>query len=208
MRGFVVAIIVALALQPRANAEPKEDAALLHLDRGIAAFEAKDFATAEREFAAAHRLVPDKANPYRWLALTEIQLGDCKRAVEHIDGFLSRVPPTDARVAEMTRWREFCRREAQPQSQGPPTQGQGPPTQGQGPPAQGPVTPAEPQVTGTQGLAQPAPVRDDKPLHARWWFWPAVGTLAVVITGATIYAVTRTDETMLPSVQCDATGCR
>src|SRR5690349_23378828 len=79
MRGFVVAIIIALQLN--AYADPKEDEALRRLDRGIAAFDAKDFATAEREFTAAHDLVPDKANPYRWLALAEIQLGDCKSAV-------------------------------------------------------------------------------------------------------------------------------
>lgn len=194
MRGFVVVIIVALALQPHANAEPNEDAALLHLDRGIAAFEASDFSTAEREFAAAQRLVPDKANPYRWLALAEIQLGDCKRAVGHIDGFLSRVPSTDARAAEMTRWREFCLRDAsQPQS---------PATE-----PQGSVTSAEPQLTGTQGLGQPVPLRDDKPLRARWWFWPAIGTLAVAVTGVTIYAVTRDGEAMLPPIRCDATGC-
>jgi hypothetical protein len=176
MRAFVVVIVVALQLH--AYADPAEDAALLHLDRGIAAFDAKDFPTAQREFSAAHELVPDKANPYRWLALTEIQLGDCKSALDHIDGFISRVPPADPRVAEMTRWREFCRREA--------TQ----PT----------------QVTGTQALAPPPPPRD-KPLRERWWFWPAIGTAVLAVTGATVYAVTRTDQMVLPPIRCDASGC-
>jgi hypothetical protein len=178
MRLFAVVIVVALQLH--AYADPAEDAALLHLDRGIAAFNGKDFATAEREFSAAHELVPDKANPYRWLALTEIQLGDCKSALDHIDAFITRVPPGDPRVAEMTRWREFCRRE---------------------PPPQG----AQTQVTGTQAFAQP-PARD-KPIHARWWFWPAIGTAAVVITGVTVFAVTRSDETMLPPITCNDAGC-
>jgi hypothetical protein len=175
MRAFVVVIVV--ALQVHAYADPAEDAALLHLDRGIAAFNGKDFATAEREFNAAHELVPDKANPYRWLALTEIQLGDCKTALEHIDGFVTRVPPADPRVAEMARWREFCRRE----------------------PA------APPQVTGTQNLVAPPPER--KSFHQRWWFWPLVGTAALAVTGVTVFAVTRSDETMLPPIRCDASGC-
>ena len=185
MRAFVVVIVVALQL--RAYADPAEDAALLHLDRGIAAFNGKDFATAEREFTAAHDLVPDKANPYRWLALTEIQLGDCKQALDHIDGFISRVPPADPRVAEMTRWREFCRRDATPPTQGTPMQ-----------------TQPGPQVTGTQPIVQPP---RDKPIHARWWFWPVIGGAALAITGVTIYAATRSDEAMLPPIHCDSSGC-
>jgi hypothetical protein len=185
MRWFVVVIVVALHLH--AYADPTEDAALLHLDRGVSAFNAKDFATAAREFSAAHELVPDKANPYRWLALTEIQLGDCKSALDHIDGFISRVPPADPRVAEMTRWREFCRREA---------------AQPSGVPTRSPTT----QVTGTQGLAAVPPPRD-KPLRQRWWFWPAIGTAAVAITGATVYALTRSGDTMLPPITCDPSGC-
>ncbi|HEY5951488.1 MAG TPA: hypothetical protein VIV40_38605 [Kofleriaceae bacterium] len=108
MRAFVVAIVIALQLH--AYADPNEDAALVHLDRGIAAFNAKDFHRAHTEFTAAHDLAPEKANPYRWLALTEIQLGDCPSALPNIEGFLARVPATDARVAELTRWREFCQR--------------------------------------------------------------------------------------------------
>jgi hypothetical protein len=184
MRGFVVAMIVTLVLQLHASADacadtPKstEDAALVHLDTGIAAFDAKDFTTALREFTAAHELVPEKANPYRWLALTEIQLGDCKTAVKHVDAFVARVPASDVRVAEMTRWRDFCAR-------------------------------GELQVTGTQGLTTTIPARDDDiPVHRRWWFWPLVGGAAVAITGISVYAVTRSDDTVLPPIHCDASGC-
>ncbi len=183
MRWFVVAIVV--ALQFVAHADPSEDAALAHLDRGIAAFNAKDFSRALGEFTAAHDLVPDKANPYRWLALTEIQLGDCMSALPHIDAFLSRVPATDARTAEMTRWREFCRREPGP---------------GQ-PPSEAP------QVTGTQGLAATPPPAS-KPLHERWWFWPAIGTAVVAVTGAIVYAATTSGDAMLPPIQCGNAGCK
>jgi cytochrome c-type biogenesis protein CcmH/NrfG len=186
MRGFVVAIIIALQLN--AYADPKEDEALRRLDRGIAAFDAKDFATAEREFTAAHDLVPDKANPYRWLALAEIQLGDCQSAVEHIEGFLSRVPATDERVAEMTRWREFCRRQRAEQTPQPPAS-------------------QNAQLTGTQGLGQPPVRSDEKPVHKRWWFWPVIGGAAVIATGAIVFAATRGDEPMLPPIQCNDAGC-
>ncbi len=181
MRALVVVIAIALVPSRAVLAEPTEDAALLHLDRGIAAFNAKDFQRALRELTAAHELVPDKANPYRWLALTVIQLGDCESALVHIEGFLSRVPPTDPRVAEMTRWRALCRQGPQP----------------------------DPQVTGTQGLAKPAtPAPEDKPQHARWWFWPAVGTVVLGITGAAIYVATASETTVLPPIRCDATGCK
>lgn len=161
MRGRVLAIVVALRFH--AYADPAEDAALLHLDRGIAAFDAKDFTTAARELSIANQLAPTKANPYRWLALTEIQLGDCVAATGHIDGFLARVTRDDPRIPEMTRWREFCRRSVEPQ----------------------------PRV---------APV-EEEPIRTRWWFWPAIGTAAVVITGATVYAFTHSSESTLPPVR-------
>lgn len=168
MRGRVLAIVVALRFQ--AYAGPTEDAALLHLDRGIAAFEAKDFKTAARELTIAHDLAPTKANPYRWLALTEIQLGDCVAATGHIEGFLARVTPDDPRIPEMTRWREFCRRSIEPKPQQP-------------------------------------PVQKDEPLRTRWWFWPAVGSAALALTGITVYALTQTSESTLPPIRCTNAGC-
>jgi hypothetical protein len=166
MRIAVFAIVAVGAMQHPAFADETriDDAALVHLDRGIAAFDAKDFATAHHELSIAHELAPTKANPYRWLALTEIQLGDCTSALPHIDGFLSRVATNDARIAEMTRWREFCTRSTEP-------------------------LPPTPQTeTG-------------KPVHARWWFWPVVGTAVLAVTGATVYAVTQSDESTLPPVK-------
>lgn len=162
MRAFVLAIVVVGALRIHAYADETEDAALLHLDRGISAFDAKDFATAQHELAIAHELAPTKANPYRWLALTEIQLGDCTSALPHIAGFLARVGANDARIPEMTRWREFCTRSTEP------------------------LLP---------------PKQTAKPLRARWWFWPVVGTAALAVTGVTVYAFTHSSEAELPPVR-------
>jgi hypothetical protein len=109
MRWPVASIIAVLlgAVAPVAADDP-EAAALRHLDRGVEAFRAGEYDRAHREFTAAHELVPDRANPYRWLALTEVQLGDCPAALGHIEGFLSRVPADDPRGPELIRMRVLC----------------------------------------------------------------------------------------------------
>ncbi len=114
MRVLALAI-AALTAATTAFAEPRsveprsvEDQALGHLDRGVAAYRAGDYAVAERELHAAQQLVPDRPNPYRWLALTESSLGECQQALVDIESFLSRIPADDPRVAEMVQLREHC----------------------------------------------------------------------------------------------------
>jgi hypothetical protein len=51
-----------------------------------------------------------------------------------------------------------------------------------------------------------ATVTHDKPLSQRWWFWVAVGAVAVAI-GVT-YEATRGPGPHLPGVTCDDAGCR
>jgi hypothetical protein len=114
-RSIVAVAVTMLALAATARADEAEDAALLHLDRGIEAFRAHAYARAHDEFAAAHALQPDRANPYRWLALTEVQLGDCAGAIVHIAEFERRVAAGDPRLAELVRLRVLCKRaEASP----------------------------------------------------------------------------------------------
>ena len=103
--------VVLLTLVAPVRADEDEARALEHLDRGVAAFHAGEYTRAHREFEAAHRLVPDRANPYRWLALTEMQLGDCARAVPNIAEFERRVAAADPRLAELVRLRVLCERE-------------------------------------------------------------------------------------------------
>lgn len=107
-----MASILVAAAAVAARADTVENTALYHLDRGVAAFRRGDYLTAQREFIAAHDLVPERANPYRWLALTAAQLGDCQAARVHADAFLIRVGPDDARAAELVRLRELCHRAA------------------------------------------------------------------------------------------------
>src|SRR5262245_35134776 len=105
----VVAHLAAATAQPASSPDaapappgpgPDENAAQIHLDRGVAAFEAHAYADAHHEFSEASRLAPDRANPYRWLALTEVQLGECPAALGHIDAFVARAAPDHARLAE------------------------------------------------------------------------------------------------------------
>lgn len=108
MRSSVASIVAVLLVLAAPAEADDEDAALRHIDRGVEAFRAGAYDLAHREFTAAHRLVPDRANPYRWLALTEVQLGDCAAALVHIEGFLARVDRDDPRSAEMIRNRVLC----------------------------------------------------------------------------------------------------
>jgi hypothetical protein len=165
---------LALVVPAVAHADRLDSEALGHLDRGVAAYRLADYTTARRELDAAVELVPDRANPYRWRALTELAQHDCATAVVDIESFLSRVPAGDERIAELAAARDRC-------------------------------------VTSTRvAVAPPAPApppHAEPALYEHWWFWTAVG--AVALTGAGVaYGVTRHDESVLPIVHCTDTGCR
>ena len=129
MRGFVTVILAVAALGAPAAAGPSgtEADALAHLDRGVAAYRAGDLALAEQELEAAQRLAPEHPNPYRWLALTEVQLGDCHAALVHIESFLSRVRADDPRAPELVKLREHCVVELHASQPPPKAEAQAPP---------------------------------------------------------------------------------
>ena len=166
-------VALALLLPATAHADRIDSEALGHLDRGVAAYRLADYVSARRELDAAIELVPDRANPYRWRALTELAQHDCATAVVDIESFLSRVPAGDDRIAELETARDHCV-----------------------------------AVTRAAPLAPPPPPpRDEPAIYEHWWFWTAVG--AVALTGAGVaYGVTRHDETTLPIVHCTDAGCR
>ena len=110
MRAAVASMIAVLLAASAARADDAEDAAQVHLDRGVEAFRAGEYERAHRELTLASELAPDKPNPYRWLALTDVQLGDCARALVDLEGFLSRVPEDDPRAPELIRVRVMCQR--------------------------------------------------------------------------------------------------
>jgi hypothetical protein len=223
----VAAAAATLAPAP-ARADAVEDAARVHLDRGIAAFRAGDYELARRELAAASELVPDAPNPHRWLALTEVQLGDCRGALVHIEGFLSRVPAADPRAAELVRLRDLCQRTGALRVESTPPRAQLR--------LDGAIVGATPYralslrsgshvlVAERSGFAAQrrqidlapggqlevrfalSPVRT--PLTRRWWFWAAVGGVALTAGATIVYVASDRAPTPLPPIDCDPAGCR
>lgn len=228
MRVLVLSFALVATVAPgAAHADDTERAALVHLDRGVAAFRAGDYERAHRELLAAHELAPDKPNPYRWLALTEIQLGDCASALGHIDGFLARVRAGDPRIAEMTRWRDLCRRTGVLRVDTTPAAAtlridgalvgtapyrslsmrEGAHTIVAEKRGHRPVTrEITLEAGGELDLHLELPV-ERTPITKRWWFWPAVGA-AVATTAAVILVAADRSPAELPPIRCDDTGCR
>ncbi len=229
MRALGAAIVAVALLAAPVHADPSADhaAALVHLRRGVAAFRAGELRRAHEELALAHRLAPDKPNPYRWLALTEIQLGDCPSALTNIEGFLSRVPPDEPRVPELVRLRELCRQTAVLEVRLTPV---GASLRIDG--ARVGVTPYRSlsmragthqlaadkrgytaqtraiEVTAGKRMTVQLELRPAaRPITRRWWFWTAVAG-AVVAAASVAIVVTRSDgETILPPICCDGGGC-
>ncbi|HEY0476313.1 MAG TPA: PEGA domain-containing protein, partial [Kofleriaceae bacterium] len=208
------------ALAP-APPDPAEARALDHLDRGVAAYRAGDYERARAELVAASALAPDKPNPYRWLALSEVALGDCASALIHVESFLSRVAPADPRVAEVVALRERCVDTAVVRVSSTPS-GASLRLDG-GPPAA--TTPArlamrtghhrivvekpgfqseshDLDVPATGELFQSYTLREPRPpppLVRRWWFWTAVGAVAITAAGVG-YGLSRGPDARLPPV--------
>jgi hypothetical protein len=230
MMAHVAWIVVAVQLAAAAaHADPAEDSALAHLDRGVAAYRAGDFALAHTELAAASQLAPDRPNPYRWLALTEVELGDCRSALGDIERFLSRVPAGDPRVAEVVALRGRCvgtgtvSLESTPGGAAIRVDG-GP--QLATTPARGLAmragahritldkagfVPRSEEIfvraTGTTYATFPlTPATPATPRYRRWWLWAAVGAVAITTVGVT-YELTRGADARLPPVTCDPSGC-
>jgi tetratricopeptide (TPR) repeat protein len=230
MRALVASIVLAACLAAPARADdaaPDLGAALAHLQQGVEAFRAGDYRLAHEQFQQARRLAPDKPNPYRWLALTEVQLGDCPRALVNIEAFLSRVPRDDPRVAELVRLREMC------QQTGVLNVDSTPPrvslrldgadlgtTPYRGLSVAAGDHTLEARRDGYTTRSRPIRVpaggaldihleldRAAAPITRRWWFWPVVVGAAVTVTGVAIWATDDPADTILPPIRCDSTGC-
>jgi hypothetical protein len=103
-----------IALLPAVALADKAQDALKLLDDGIKQFNAGELNDARESFSKARDLVPDKANPYRWLGLVDARLGRCGEAIKELEIFLQKVPPNDSRAAEAVTLRDRCREDLQP----------------------------------------------------------------------------------------------
>ena len=161
-------------------------------------------------------------------------LGDCAAALVHVERFLSRVAVDDPRVAEITALRDRCLRAGTLTVTSTPSGAAiridgGPPT------ATTPVrrlamraghhrivvekpgfvsvnhefdVRASGELTQSFTLtASPAASPAGSSMIGRWWFWAAVGAVAITAAGVT-YGLSRGSEPRLPTVTCDAVGCR
>jgi hypothetical protein len=229
MRAVVASIAVAATcLAAPVRADPTEAAALVHLHRGVAAFRAGDFARAHREFEAARELAPDRPNPYRWLALTEVQTGDCRRAVVNADAFLSRVAADDPRAAELVRVRELCGRTAVLRVESTPSRAAlriDDAVVGRTPYRAPSMRPGTYRLSADRDGYEPVErsivvrpgtdlaIRLDlepraRPITRRWWFWTAVAAGAAAAVTATVVLASRGEgDQLLAPIRCDATGC-
>jgi cytochrome c-type biogenesis protein CcmH/NrfG len=58
--------------------------------------------------------------------------------------------------------------------------------------------------------AQPAPLPvapEQPPVYHRWWFWTAIGVVAVAAVGVTVAVTHGSDEATLPPIRCSPGGC-
>jgi hypothetical protein len=107
-----MALVGLLLLAPAVRADPDDQAeALRLLDAGIAAFQRGDLEQARATIARARDLVPERANPYRWLGLVEAGMGRCEEAIRDLDAFIARVPVDDPRLLEASTLRDRCQSE-------------------------------------------------------------------------------------------------
>jgi hypothetical protein len=115
MRGIggLAGAVVLLCAATGALASPEAEAVKL-IDEGVARFHANDLEGARAAFLRARELMPDKANPRRWLGMTYARLGQCREAVDELTLFIARVPESDARWAEAVAIRDRCVDELKP----------------------------------------------------------------------------------------------
>jgi Tfp pilus assembly protein PilF len=192
MRAPTVTMLAALLLVAApAAAEDAQEAALRRLDHGIDAYRVGDYERARREFEVARSLVPSKANPYRWLGMSELKLGDCDHARLDFDRFVALVPKDDARIAEVTQLRAGC----QPPAPSPASASAAAPS------------PATASAAAPSLAAAAPPPRE--PLVRRWWFWTAVGgSVAIAATAVTLGVVFGgSHDSRLPPIICAPSGC-
>jgi len=181
MARAIFTLLLVLVTPAHADADAE---ALEYLDKGVEAYNAGRLHAARELFALAHERAPDKANPFRWLALVDGKLGRCAEALVELDQFLDRVPVGDPRSAELYELRDRCRH----------------------PPPQivivaPPVQPRPAPVLVPRAPPPATPARSEPPPRRRYWIaGVVVGAVAVVAlaVGLGVGLGTRGGETTLP----------
>lgn len=217
--------------EPR-QGEPPADA-VARLERGAAAYRARDFTRALTELVEASRLAPGWPEPYRLLALAQADSDDCPSALINIDAFAALVPG-DPRIPELAAPRDRCLHSGTLRVSSAPTGATirvdgGPPI---GTTSQRLTLPAGLHTVtveksgfapGSQRVEiDPSSVRyasftlsvaRDRPRAQHGWLWVAIGAVATAAAvGVTLMATQGGSDDGgtkrgLPGVTCDAQGC-
>jgi hypothetical protein len=198
---------------PRHGGDPRLADASACLERGAAAYRARDFTRAIGELVAASRLVPGWPDPYRWLALAEAEADDCPSALRNVAAFASRVAPGDGRLPELGALRDRCLHTGALRVDSVPggalvriDDGRLLATTAQRltlPAGVHTVTVEKPGFEPRSQRVEVEPlgirytrfeltVAHDRPLARRWWAWTALGVAAVAVTVLAIDASHRT----------------
>lgn len=215
-----------------AHADPDDGTAAIHLERGIAAYRAHDFSRAMTELLLANQQALESPEPYRWIALTEAEIEDCRSALINIDTFLSLVPAGDPRVPELMALRDRClhtgRLTVESTPSGAAIRIDGGPVVGTTPVDRLAMRAGRHTITadkpGFESMSRDVDVHamatdhagfallaaHQTPLAQRWWFWVGLGA-ATAALGALAYDMRPSPGSGLPSlpaVTCTASGCR
>ena len=169
-----VAVGVLFAFAGLALAGPTEDAARDASKRGTASYNLGQYDEAAADYERAYKLVQDPAVLFN-VAQAYRLAGRSEKALTAYRAYL-RTAPVDApnRAQVEARVRELEKIVADTRStQAAPPAGPLPAAQ---PPAYMPSAAASP--TAALALA-PAPTEPSPPFYRRWWFWTAVGAVAV-----------------------------
>jgi tetratricopeptide (TPR) repeat protein len=190
---MIIGALLGLALPAQAD----EAKALKYLKAGISLYEAKDWDAARQAFLQAHNEAPDKANPYRWLGLTEAQRGNCADALGYFDEFLKRAKPDDERRGEVMQRVEKCRTEiASAPPGGARPQGGTQLALPQGTPGTSKDVP--PGLNPTQALASPPQEKAKRNKLGRW-IWAVIGGSVAAAGGITAGIVVGTTRYPTPT---------
>jgi hypothetical protein len=225
------ALVVGMAGAARAaQADPDDGSAAIHLERGIAAYRAHEFSRAMAELLLANQQALESPEPYRWIALTEAEIDDCRSALINIETFVSLVPIGDPRVPELMALRDRCLYTGSLSVESTPSGAairidRGPvvgttpihrlamragrhriTVDKPGFESQSRDLDVRAQATDHAGFALTA--AHDTPLVQHWWFWVGIGAAAFAL-GVVAYDVhPRAGPGGLPAVTCTTSGCQ
>jgi tetratricopeptide (TPR) repeat protein len=175
---------------PPAQVDRTEEAKALFA-AGRSAFEAGRYQDALGHFERCYEISQRAALLYN-IGITHDRLRDDERALHFYDSYLAAVPTADNRVEVETRSAAIRsalerRKSASPATAAAPA------------PSEAAATVATPSESYSPATDEPAD-RDEGGLLSKWWFWTAVGVVAVgaISAGAIVVAKPQPRSTTLP----------